>query len=266
VAPLLRRSHLLSQRRALDDLDPRAPGIGDVGDGVTAATRARRLVEPDAVGLELAHEGRVIPHVEADVVEDAPSRHRLLRIRHGEADLHARQIHDRLVVPRSGLAAERFRVPRLRLRNFSRGQRQVDVLVLDRHRLRLVFEDLDAHAVRRHDKGLVQPAVAAREHVHALGLPLCGPLLDVVHDEAHMIDDGADRAAVAFLHPEIEIDVDPWERHQRIAAGHVHFRAHGEEQFLVGLHIPRNEMPMPHGHAGIVVRGGLRGGRSCGQS
>jgi len=35
------------------------------------------------------------------------------------------------------------------------------MLVADRHRLRLVFQDFDAHAVRRHDEGLVRPIVGA---------------------------------------------------------------------------------------------------------
>jgi hypothetical protein len=45
----------------------------------------------------------------------------------------------------------------------------VDVLATDRHRLRFVFRDFHAHAVRRDDEGLVQPVVVAREHCHARG-------------------------------------------------------------------------------------------------
>src|SRR5262245_6794976 len=79
------------QRRALDDLDPRAPGIGDVGDDVAGGgTLAGRLVELDAVRLERLEEGRMVLHVEADVIEHAMARRRLRRVRLGEADLAAR--------------------------------------------------------------------------------------------------------------------------------------------------------------------------------
>jgi hypothetical protein len=34
----------------------------------------------------------------------------------------------------------------------------------DGHGLGLVFQDFDAHAVRRHDEGLIQPVIGARQH------------------------------------------------------------------------------------------------------
>src|SRR5881409_3629238 len=63
----------------------------------------------------------------------------------------------------------------------------MNMFIADRHRLGLVFQDFDANAVRRLDEGLVYAVVAARKHVHARSLPLRGPLLDVVHDEADMV-------------------------------------------------------------------------------
>src|SRR5271163_2145499 len=58
--------------RPLNQLDAGAPGIGDVGDGAAGGALARRFVELDAFRLDLLHEGRVVLHVEADVVEHAP--------------------------------------------------------------------------------------------------------------------------------------------------------------------------------------------------
>src|ERR1700681_4830345 len=49
--------HRRAQRRSLDDLDTGAPGIRDVGDLVAGRGRlAWRLVQLDAIGLELLHE------------------------------------------------------------------------------------------------------------------------------------------------------------------------------------------------------------------
>jgi len=49
------------------------------------------------------------------------------------------------------------------------------MLVPDRHRLGLVFQNLDAHPVRRLDIGLIQPAVVAGQHRNAGSLPLRYP-------------------------------------------------------------------------------------------
>ena len=83
-----------------------------------------RFVELDAFRLELLHERGVVLHVEADVVEHAPSSRRLLRVGLGEPELHAREVHDRRVVAGAGLATEGLRVPSLRLGNFGFRQRQ----------------------------------------------------------------------------------------------------------------------------------------------
>ena len=79
------------------------------------------------------------------------------------------------------------------------------MFIADRHRLRLVFQDFHAHAVRRLDVGLVQPVVAAREHRHARGLPLGDPLLDVVDDEADMVHHRTLGAAFSFPVPRIKL-------------------------------------------------------------
>src|SRR5690349_6145404 len=75
----------LSKRPALDDLDARAPRIGNVGDHIAGWARARGLVELDAVGFELLHEGGMVLHIEADVVEHAMPGRGLRRVGFGEA-------------------------------------------------------------------------------------------------------------------------------------------------------------------------------------
>src|ERR1700682_6694659 len=124
----------------------------------------------------------------------------------------------------------------------------MDMLVADRHALRLVFQDFHAPAVRRFDIGLVQPAVAAREHFYARGYPLRHALLDVVDDEADMVYHRTLGAAISFLGPEDQIDVDPGEHDQRISAGHEQLAAHGKKEFFVRFHILRSEVPVTHGH------------------
>src|SRR5215475_12644717 len=94
------------QRCALDDLDPGAPGIGDVGDDVAGrGAGTRRLVELDAVRLERLEKCRMLLHIEADVVEHAMPGRRLRGIGLGEADLAARHVDYRLLVTSADLAA-----------------------------------------------------------------------------------------------------------------------------------------------------------------
>ena len=57
----------------------------------------------------------------------------------------------------------------------------------DRHALGFVFQDFDAHAVRRFDEGLIQPVVVARQHGNPGGLPFGHLLLDVFHDEPDVV-------------------------------------------------------------------------------
>jgi hypothetical protein len=92
-------------------------GIRDVGDLVAGRGRlAWRLVQLDAIGLELLHEGGVILHVEADVIEDAMAGWRLGGIGLGEANLHARNaVHHRGIIASAGGAAEGLGVPSLRI-------------------------------------------------------------------------------------------------------------------------------------------------------
>src|SRR5580704_3387178 len=141
-----RSVHLLQrlQRCALDDLDPGAPGIGDISDDVArGGTLASWLVELDAVCLERLEECRMVLHVEADMVEYAMPGRRLRRVGLGEAELAARDIHHRLVVAGADLAAEGLCVPSHSLGDLGFRQEEVHMLVPDRHGLRLVFEDFD---------------------------------------------------------------------------------------------------------------------------
>src|SRR5258705_12220456 len=110
----------------------------------------------------------------------------------------------------------------------------MDMLIADGHSLSFVFQDFHADAVRRFDKGLVQPSLAAREHMYSRGFPLRDPLLDVVDDEADMVHHRTLGAAISFLAgPEGQIYVDPREHDQRISAGHEQLTAHGEKKFFV---------------------------------
>src|SRR5580765_5310973 len=83
--------HLWTDRQALDDLEARAPRIRDVGDGVARGAFANRLIELDALRLEPLHEGGVVAHVEAEVIEHATARRRLLAVGLQESELHARK-------------------------------------------------------------------------------------------------------------------------------------------------------------------------------
>src|SRR5258706_439747 len=90
--------HRRAQRRSLDDLDTGAPGIRDVGDLVAGRGRlAWRLVQLDAIGLELLHEGGVLLHVvddEADVIDDRTHGAALaLLLAEVEVDVDAREHH-----------------------------------------------------------------------------------------------------------------------------------------------------------------------------
>ena len=88
------------------------------------------------------------------------------------------------------------------------GSEEVNVLVLDRHRLGLVLQDFDAHAVRRFDECLIGPVEGVRrQHRHAGGLPLGHLLLHVVDDKSDMVDHRTHRAALSWrLFSEVQID------------------------------------------------------------
>src|SRR5579871_3727551 len=106
--------HRCSQRSPFDDLDAGPPGIRDVRYGAAGRRLAHRLVELDAFRLDLLHEGGVVLHVKADVIEDAPAGRGLWRVSLGEPQLHARDaVHHRRVVAGADLAAERLGVPGL---------------------------------------------------------------------------------------------------------------------------------------------------------
>ena len=90
------------------------------------------------------------------------------------------------------------------------------------------------------------------------GLPLGDLLLDIVDDEADVIDDRT-HAALALLLAEVEVDVDAREHHQGIATDVEHLGAHGEEELLVGIDVIGGDVPVPHGYAGRVERRRLRG-------
>src|SRR5258705_12677145 len=85
------RADFRADWQPLNDLDARAPRIGDVGDGVAGGSLADRLIELDAHPLEALDERRVIVHVEADVIEHAVARRRLRRVGRVSAHLPAAQ-------------------------------------------------------------------------------------------------------------------------------------------------------------------------------
>ena len=105
----------------------------------------------------------------------------------------------------------------------------------------------------------------ARQHRHARGLPLRDTLLDVVDDEADVVDHRTLGAAIALLGPENQIDVEPREHDQRVSAGHEQLAAHGKKELLVRFDILRHDVPVTHGHPDLVERGWLRTRRACGQ-
>src|SRR5262249_61492839 len=121
------------------------------------------------------------------------------------------------------------------------------------------------HAGRCHDEGLVRPGVGPRQHGYACGLPLGHLLLDVIDDEADMVHHRPWGATFSLLGPEVQVDVDAGEHHQRVAADHEHLGAHALKEFLVCFHILRDDVPVTHGHAGVVEWGRLRGRWACGQ-
>jgi hypothetical protein len=58
-----------------------------------------------------------------------------------------------------------------------------------------------------------------------------------------------ERAAIPFLGPEVQIDVDTGEHHHWGPAGYKQLAAHAEEESLVRFYIVRDEVPVPHRHA-----------------
>jgi len=106
----------------------------------------------------------------------------------------------------------------------------------------------------------------ARDHIddpYAFCLPLGDTLLDVVDDEADVVHDRSNAAALTLLVAEDQADIETRERDQRLAARHVQLAAHRHKQFLVRLHILRGDVPVTHGHAGLVDRGRLRRRGAC---
>ena len=83
--------------------------------------------------------------------------------------------------------------------------------------------------------------------------------------KADMIHHRTLGAAIAFLGPQVQIDIDAGEHHQRVSAGQEQFAAHAEEDLLVRFHILRDEVPVTHGHAELVVWGRLRDRGARGQ-
>src|SRR5262245_39522870 len=200
----------------------------------------------------------MILDVKTDVVQNTTTRRGFLRIALSEPDLYARDIHNRSVIAGARLPTEGLRIPSLSLRDFSLRQEQVNMLMTDRHRLRLVFQDFDAYAVRGLHEGLVQAVIVAWKHPHTRSLPLGDPLLDIVDDEADMVHHRALSTTLSFLGPEVQIDVDPGKHDQRVSTGHEQFAAHGKKQFFIRFHIFRNDVPVTHGHPNLVEWSGLR--------
>jgi hypothetical protein len=60
-----------TQRGSFDDLDARAPGIGNVCDRAAIGNLVSRLIARDTFRLVHIREGRVVHHVKTDVIEHA---------------------------------------------------------------------------------------------------------------------------------------------------------------------------------------------------
>jgi hypothetical protein len=143
-------------------------------------------------------------------------------------------------------------------------QEEVDVLVPDRNALLLVFQDLDLQAVRCRDVGLVGPVVVAGLYRHARGLPFGDGVRDILDHESDVVHHrpvGPARRRRSSL-TQMQHHDDAGEPHD-VEHARLDIRAaHPDEDFLVGLHVDRVEMPVTHGHARVVGRVGLRPGRS----
>ena len=104
----------------------------------------------------LLHKGGVILDVETDVVEHASAGRRLRGVSLGKAELYARQGRRSCALfPVPALPPNVFGVPGLGFRDPVFRQEEMDMLVLDRDRLRLVFQNLDTHAVGGLDESLI---------------------------------------------------------------------------------------------------------------
>jgi hypothetical protein len=106
---------------------------------------------------------------------------------------------------------------------------------------------------------LIQPAVAAREHLYTRGLPFGDARLDIVDDEAHMVHHRTLGATLSFRGSEVQIDIQSREHDHRVSARDEQLAAHAKKYFFVGFHVLRGEMPVAHGHPGLVEWGRLRG-------
>ena len=247
------------------ELDRRAPWIRDERERAAVVGRRIGPIHLDPGGFELLDEALQVLHVEADVVEHPPLGGGGRRGGLGEPQLRARNVRDRRLVAHARLGAERLRVPGLALGDRGFRQEEVDVLVPDRNALLLVLQDLDLQAVRRGDVGLVRPVVVAGLHRHARGLPLgdrrpghSAPRSRRGSPPSRRCPpDGGDPAS-----RRLSITTTPGNRTISNTPGLDCGAAHPDEDFLVGLHVGRVEMPVSHGHAHVVGRVGLRPGRS----
>jgi hypothetical protein len=71
----------------------------------------------------------------------------------------------------------------------------MNVMVLNRHLLVLVFQDFDPDLVGRGHECLIKAAIVAGYNRHARGLPPRHRFLDVLHQEADVVNDAADGSA-----------------------------------------------------------------------
>jgi hypothetical protein len=96
-----------------------------------------------------------------------------------------------------------------------------------------------------------------------LSLPLGHLLLHVIDDETDVVDHRALRAPGPRRISERQIDQNAGEPDGLGVAALDQFAAHAEKNLLVGFRVLRGEVPVAHGHACLVERGGLRVGRAC---
>src|SRR5579871_464240 len=155
-----RQLRQIDRLRPLIQLNVGAPGIRyerqrDAGLLVLAVGP----IELDAARFELLDEGLQVRHVEADMIEDTAFGRSLRGVGLVEAQLRARNVGDGSVVSQARLRTKELPIPRLALSYGGFGQEEMHVLMPDGDVLAFVFQNFDSQAIRRHDIGLVQPAV-----------------------------------------------------------------------------------------------------------
>ena len=132
------------------------------------------------------------------------------------------------------------------------------MFIPDRHRLHLVFQDFDAHAVRCHDERLIDrlllpgsTATPAAFHwaTRSWTLSTMKPTWFTTSPRCRLL---LSRSC------EIQVHVDAGEHDQRVAAGMNSLPPMARKSFLFAFDVLRRNVPVPDGHPDVVERGRLR--------